>query len=47
MEVAGIFKELGSASKDKVWVIDKAVYGLTTRRAEPVADRGGRVQFEA
>lgn len=30
MEVPTIFKKLGLASADQVWIIDKAVYGLTT-----------------
>ena len=30
MEVPNIFKEVGLAEKDEVWIIDKAVYGLNT-----------------
>ena len=30
MEVPAIFRECGLAQKDEVWIIDKAVYGLTT-----------------
>ena len=30
MEVPAIFRECGLAGKEEVWIIDKAVYGLTT-----------------
>ena len=30
VEVPSVFKELGIAQRDEMWVIDKAVYGLTT-----------------
>ena len=30
MEVPSVFKELGIAQRDEMWVVDKAVYGLTT-----------------
>ena len=30
MEAPAIFRECGLAQKDEVWIIDKAVYGLTT-----------------
>ena len=30
MEVPAIFRDCGLASKDEVWIVDKAVYGLTT-----------------
>ena len=30
MEVPAIFRECGLANKEEVWIIDKAVYGLTT-----------------
>ena len=32
MEVLLVFKELGLAKRDEMWIVDKAVYGLTTPR---------------